>query len=280
MVDTAVSRATITPSIYETIGVRTVINAAGAATITGGSLMSPETAAAMVEASRAFVMVEELNARVGEKIAEVTGAEAGYVTCGSFAAMTLAAARFGVFGTAEANQGEPRQIAALGGAKAWLNSPPLSPASLLGKVVLVQFGTYTCINWLRTLPYMRAWIQNYGQQLQQKMKQLVEKALPGRPVDVRPAPERVCPKAGCDAMSINVLFTRQNNSCVAVALINGVQLSGVPAWLAWLGVHLIFLLGFRNKVSVLIQWTYSYFTYKRGARIITGTSGERAAGSA
>lgn len=66
----------------------------------------------------------------------------------------------------------------------------------------------------------------------------------------------------------------------AVALINGVQLSGVPAWLAWLGVHLIFLLGFRNKVSVLIQWTYSYFTYKRGARIITGTSGERAAGSA
>lgn len=63
--------------------------------------------------------------------------------------------------------------------------------------------------------------QSYGQQLQQKMKQLVEKALPGKPIDVRPAPERVCPKAGCDAMSINVLFTRQNNSCVAVALING-----------------------------------------------------------
>ncbi len=66
----------------------------------------------------------------------------------------------------------------------------------------------------------------------------------------------------------------------AVALINDVKLSGVPAWLAWLGVHLLFLVGFRNKLSVLIQWGYSYLTYKRGARIITGVSGERSAGSA
>lgn len=74
--------------------------------------------------------------------------------------------------------------------------------------------------------------QNYGQQLQQKMKQLVEKALPGRPIDVRPSPERVCPKAGCDATSINVLFTRQNNSCVAVALINapGVSQTKLVPW--------------------------------------------------
>ena len=42
------------------------------------------------------------------------------------------------------------------------------------------------------------------------------------------------------------------------------------AWLAWLGVHLIFLIGFRNKVAVLLQWAYAYCTYKRGARIITG----------
>ena len=49
---------------------------------------------------------------------------------------------------------------------------------------------------------------------------------------------------------------------------------------AWLGVHLMFLVGFRNKLSVLIQWTYSYFSYKRGARIITGVSGEKSAGSA
>ncbi len=66
----------------------------------------------------------------------------------------------------------------------------------------------------------------------------------------------------------------------AVAEIAGRKLSGFMAWLAWLVVHLLFLVGFRNKFSVLMQWIYSYLTYKRGARIITGVSGEKAAGSA
>jgi hypothetical protein len=57
-------------------------------------------------------------------------------------------------------------------------------------------------------------------QVQQKVKAVAEKALPGRPVDVRPKPERVCPKAGCDGMSVNVLFTKNSSACVAVALIN------------------------------------------------------------
>ena len=81
------------------------------------------------------------------------------------AATTLAAAQFGIMGTAKANEGESRQLAALGRATGWLNSPPLSAAGLSGKVVLVQFGTYTCINWLRTLPYVRAWARRYRQQL-------------------------------------------------------------------------------------------------------------------
>ncbi len=55
----------------------------------------------------------------------------------------------------------------------------------------------------------------------------------------------------------------------AVAKIGRLEFSGFPAWLAWLGVHLLFLVGFRNKVTVLFQWFYSYLTYKRGARIIT-----------
>jgi thiol-disulfide isomerase/thioredoxin len=46
----------------------------------------------------------------------------------------------------------------------WLNSPPLTAAALRGKVVLVDFWTYTCINWLRTLPYVRAWAQKYRSQ--------------------------------------------------------------------------------------------------------------------
>jgi NADH dehydrogenase len=56
----------------------------------------------------------------------------------------------------------------------------------------------------------------------------------------------------------------------AVAQMGRLQFSGWPAWAAWLGVHLVFLIGFRNKLSVLLQWYYSYWTYRRGARIITG----------
>jgi thiol-disulfide isomerase/thioredoxin len=48
-----------------------------------------------------------------------------------------------------------------GGATAWLNSEPLEPAELRGRVVLVDFWTLTCINWLRTAPYVRAWAQAY-----------------------------------------------------------------------------------------------------------------------
>jgi thiol-disulfide isomerase/thioredoxin len=50
------------------------------------------------------------------------------------------------------------------GATGWLNSPPLTAAGLRGHVVLVQFWTYTCINWLRTLPYVRAWADKYKNQ--------------------------------------------------------------------------------------------------------------------
>lgn len=52
----------------------------------------------------------------------------------------------------------------LRGATTWLNSPPLTPASLRGKVVLVEFWTYTCINWRRQYPYVRAWAQKYKNQ--------------------------------------------------------------------------------------------------------------------
>jgi len=58
----------------------------------------------------------------------------------------------------------------------------------------------------------------------------------------------------------------------AVAKIRDLEISGFPAWIAWLFVHLVFLIGFRNKISVLLQWFYSYVTYRRGSRIITGLS--------
>ncbi|MBK1877522.1 NAD(P)/FAD-dependent oxidoreductase [Pelagicoccus mobilis] len=54
----------------------------------------------------------------------------------------------------------------------------------------------------------------------------------------------------------------------AVAQVARLKLKGFPAWLAWLFVHLVFLVGFRNKTTVLFHWVYSYLTYKKGARII------------
>jgi NADH dehydrogenase len=56
----------------------------------------------------------------------------------------------------------------------------------------------------------------------------------------------------------------------AVAEIGSIHLSGLIAWLAWLLIHLIYLVGFRNRVVVLITWAWSYLTYRRGARLITG----------
>jgi thiol-disulfide isomerase/thioredoxin len=52
-------------------------------------------------------------------------------------------------------------LASLRSATAWINSPALTEASVEGKVVLVQFWTFTCVNWLRTLPYVRAWADRY-----------------------------------------------------------------------------------------------------------------------
>src|SRR5882724_847615 len=87
------------------------------------------------------------------------------------AAAALGAARLGVLGSAvqqmacaaltERNEGA---LPSFSGATEWLSSPPLSPAGLRGKVVLVDFWTYTCVNWLRTLPYVRAWADKYRDQ--------------------------------------------------------------------------------------------------------------------
>jgi thiol-disulfide isomerase/thioredoxin len=54
------------------------------------------------------------------------------------------------------------QLPELDGATAWLNSEPLTPAGLRGKVVVLEFCTYSCINWLRTVPYVRGWAEKYA----------------------------------------------------------------------------------------------------------------------
>ncbi len=58
----------------------------------------------------------------------------------------------------------------------------------------------------------------------------------------------------------------------AVAEFGKLHISGFIAWLAWLFVHILFLIGFRNRLLVFIQWAWSYLTYERGARLITGST--------
>ena len=56
----------------------------------------------------------------------------------------------------------------------------------------------------------------------------------------------------------------------AVADLGRLHISGFPAWFAWLAIHIFFLIGFRNRVLVILQWAWAYITYQRGARLITG----------
>jgi len=58
----------------------------------------------------------------------------------------------------------------------------------------------------------------------------------------------------------------------AVADLKGLRLSGFLAWAAWLVVHLWYLVGFQNRLLVLIRWSFSFATHGRGARLITGAS--------
>ena len=66
--------------------------------------------------------------------------------------------------TASAELPVESRLPGFDGATGWLNSPPLTPAALRGKVVLAGFWTYTCVNWLRQLPYLRAWAGQYSGQ--------------------------------------------------------------------------------------------------------------------
>ena len=83
------------------------------------------------------------------------------------AAGAVAATQFGMSLPVHAQAGRllaqagQRDMPPLAGATGWINTAPLTPAELRGKVVLVEFWTYTCINWLRTHPYVRAWADKY-----------------------------------------------------------------------------------------------------------------------
>jgi cytochrome c biogenesis protein CcdA/thiol-disulfide isomerase/thioredoxin len=92
-------------------------------------------------------------------LARFKPAKVGMAPVAAAAAGTLVAA-----GAAAAELPVEGQLPPLTGAVGWLNSPPLTPAQLRGKVVLIDFWTYSCINCLRTLPYVKSWYQRYKDQ--------------------------------------------------------------------------------------------------------------------
>src|SRR5207249_11105486 len=75
----------------------------------------------------------------------------------------------------------------------------------------------------------------------------------------KPQPFRYCDKGTMATIGRNK----------AVADLKFMHLSGLPAWLAWLFVHIVFLVGFRNRLLVLIQWAWAYLTFDNGERLIT-----------
>lgn len=78
------------------------------------------------------------------------------------------------------------------------------------------------------------------------------------------------PKQPFEYLDKGIMATVGRASGIAQA--GSLRLSGMLGWLAWLFIHILFLIGFRNRVVVLLQWTWAWFTYGRSARLITGTT--------
>ena len=102
-------------------------------------------------------MSEEINDErrrfIGSALTVIAAAQLGLLGCAG-QQLTAAAIQLPVEGA----------LPSLGGATRWLNSPALTAADLRGKTILISFCTYTCINWLRQLPYVRAWAEKYKDQ--------------------------------------------------------------------------------------------------------------------
>src|SRR5690606_7658048 len=114
-------------------------------------------------------------------------------------------------------------------------APQPAPESLEERHVSKEAGTPggVTVLWPRIVP-REIVDDNRGlaSALQQQMKRIVEKHLPGRPIDLRPEPERVCPKTGCAGVSVGLLLSRQNQGCLVLALISspGVAPTKIVPW--------------------------------------------------
>jgi NADH dehydrogenase len=109
------------------------------------------------------------------------------------------------------------------------------------------------------------------------IKKEIKSGAPSFPRSVREEPALSLSKGGgSDSRPAFHYFDKGSLATIgrsaAIAQFGKIQISGFMAWLAWLFVHILFLIGFQNRILVFIQWAWSYFTYERGARLITGST--------
>ena len=129
--------------VYEDLGVKTIINAMGTITYIGGSIVHPKVMKAMEEASRNFVNMEELIEKAGNYIAEVTGAEAGLVTAGCYAALVVGTAACIMKGT-ELENIDTHPLHHYPESDKWMKLIQMLPdAEGLRNKIIVQRGHYT-----------------------------------------------------------------------------------------------------------------------------------------
>jgi NADH:ubiquinone reductase (H+-translocating) len=101
-----------------------------------------------------------------------------------------------------------------------------------------------------------------------QMGQFVAKTIEADLADLQMRPEQRAPFQYWDKGTMATIGHSR-----AVAMIAGIKFSGFLAWLAWLGVHILFLVGFTNKLTVIIRWVWAFFTRRQGARVFTSEEG-------
>ena len=105
-------------------------------------------------------------------------------------------------------------------------------------------------------PYVRGKKGEYKKQLAQMAKEgFIRARIDGRPT----TPFRYVDKGSMATIGRNYGIAE---------LPSGVELTGFVGWLAWLGLHLLYLIGFRNRANVLVNWAWNYLTYDRGSRLL------------
>jgi NADH dehydrogenase len=116
-----------------------------------------------------------------------------------------------------------------------------------------------------------------GRYVAKLIRREIESGAPSFPRSGREEPALSLPKGGgSDSRPPFHYFDKGSLATIgrsaAIAQFGKIHISGFMAWLAWLFIHILFLIGFQNRVLVFIQWAWSYFTYERGARLITGST--------